>query len=111
MSEENIEIVRGVYDAWQRGDFEAALEPFHKVIEWVGPPDISRAGGGWTDPAFALRVYARPVRRRERLTGPALRQFDAPLQWAEMGRIAPELERSGAQGPAGHRAGNGSPEP
>ncbi len=46
MSEENVEIVRGVYDAWQRGDFEAALEPFHEDVEWFGPPDISRAGGG-----------------------------------------------------------------
>ena len=46
MSEENKEIVQGVYDAWQRGDFEAALEPFHEDIEWFGPPDISRAGGG-----------------------------------------------------------------
>lgn len=39
--------------------------------------------GGWTDPAFALRVYARAARRRERLSGEALRQFDAALQWAE----------------------------
>ena len=46
MSEENKEIVQGVYDAWQRGDFEVALEPFHEDIEWFGPPDISRAGGG-----------------------------------------------------------------
>jgi integrase len=44
--------------------------------------------GGWTDPAFALRVYARAVKRRERLTGTALREFDAALQWAEMGRIS-----------------------
>ena len=46
MSQENIEIVRGVYDAWHRGDFEGALEPFHEDVEWFGPPDISRAGGG-----------------------------------------------------------------
>jgi integrase len=43
--------------------------------------------GGWTDPAFALRVYARAVRRRDRLTGAALREFDKALEWAEMGRI------------------------
>jgi uncharacterized protein len=46
MSRENVEIVRGVYEAWQRGDFEAALDPFHEGVEWFGPPDISRAGGG-----------------------------------------------------------------
>jgi ketosteroid isomerase-like protein len=74
MSEENRQIVQGVYDAWQRGDFEVALEPFHEDIEWFGPPDVSRAGGGevtrghegvrrsvgrwmgaWTDHRFELR--------------------------------------------------------
>lgn len=36
MSDRNKEIVQGVYDAWQRGAFEAALEPFHEDIEWFG---------------------------------------------------------------------------
>lgn len=74
MSEQNVEIVRGVYDAWQRGDFEGALELFHENIEWFGPPDISRSGdrgvarghegvrrppgrwlGTWVDYRFELR--------------------------------------------------------
>jgi integrase len=42
--------------------------------------------GGWTDPAFALRVYAKAARRRERLSGTALREFDRAIEWAEMGR-------------------------
>ncbi len=46
--------------------------------------------GGWTDPAFALKVYARASRRRDRLTGEALRQFDLGSEWAVMGRIEPE---------------------
>ncbi len=46
--------------------------------------------GGWTDPAFALKVYARASRRRDRLTGEALRQFDLAIDWAAMGRIEPE---------------------
>jgi integrase len=45
---------------------------------------------GHEDGAFSMRVYARAVRRRERLTGTALREFDRALEWAEMGRIEPE---------------------
>lgn len=37
---------------------------------------------GHTDPTFSIKVYARAVRRRERLTGAALREFDAALRWA-----------------------------
>jgi integrase len=44
---------------------------------------------GHEDGAFSMRVYARAVRRCERLTGAALREFDRALQWAEMGRIEP----------------------
>jgi integrase len=44
---------------------------------------------GHTEPAFSMKVYAQAVRRRERLTGTALREFDRALQWADMGRIEP----------------------
>lgn len=40
---------------------------------------------GHTDPTFSMKVYARAVRRRERLTGVALSEFDAALHWAGMG--------------------------
>jgi integrase len=40
--------------------------------------------------ALSMRMYARAVRRRERLTGAALREFDRALEWARMGRV--ELE-------------------
>jgi integrase len=46
--------------------------------------------GGWEDPTFAMRVYARAVRRRDRLSGRTLREFDRACEWAEMGRIEPE---------------------
>ena len=38
-----------------------------------------------TEPGFSMRVYARAVRRRERLTGSALREFDRAVQWAALG--------------------------
>jgi integrase len=44
--------------------------------------------GGWEDPAFVLRVYARAVKRRSRLDGNYLSEFDRALVWAGMGREA-----------------------
>ncbi|MCW2979416.1 MAG: tyrosine-type recombinase/integrase [Solirubrobacterales bacterium] len=41
--------------------------------------------GGWSDPSFPMKVYARAVKRREKLDGAALEQFDAALQWAQIG--------------------------
>jgi integrase len=40
---------------------------------------------GHTEPAFSIKVYARAVRRRERLAGPALSEFDRAVHWAAMG--------------------------
>jgi ketosteroid isomerase-like protein len=44
MSRENVELVRGIVEAWLRGDFEGALARIAGDIEWEGPPDVS--GGG-----------------------------------------------------------------
>lgn len=41
--------------------------------------------GGWADPAFPIRVYARAVSRRERLSGPTLAAFSAAIDWARTG--------------------------
>ena len=34
MSQENVEIVRGSFDGWNRGDFDAWVESSHPEIEW-----------------------------------------------------------------------------
>jgi integrase len=52
--------------------------------------------GGWTDPAYPLRYYARAVRRRGRLSGAALAAFDAALDWARAGTNAGTEESPGA---------------
>jgi ketosteroid isomerase-like protein len=44
MSQENVEVVRAIYDAYERGDYPAAFERFHQDIEWFGPPDVSNSG-------------------------------------------------------------------
>ena len=60
MSQENVEIVRGIYEAWQQRDFEAALAPFDDDFEWIGPPDISRDESGR---AFGLGGMTRSLQR------------------------------------------------
>lgn len=45
---------------------------------------------GHTEPGFSMKVYASAVRRRERLIGAALREFDAALEWAAMGQRRPD---------------------
>jgi len=44
---------------------------------------------GHTEPGFSMKVYASAVRRRERLIGTALREFDVALDWAAMGSGEP----------------------
>jgi integrase len=41
--------------------------------------------GGWSDPSFPIKVYAKAVRRRDRLSGAHREAFDAALHWAAMG--------------------------
>ena len=41
MSQENVELVRTLLSAFDRGDYEAALEALDPEIEWQVPPGIS----------------------------------------------------------------------
>ena len=56
---------------------------------------------GHTEPGFSMKVYASAVRRRERLIGAALREFDAALEWAAMGsggRVEAKIEPNASDG-------------
>ena len=46
MSQDNIALVRGAYEAFQRGDIDAVLEAFDSNIEWFspGPSELPFAG-------------------------------------------------------------------
>jgi ketosteroid isomerase-like protein len=44
MPESNVEIVRRAYEAWNRGDFDAAAEVLDPQIEWQMPSNIPDAG-------------------------------------------------------------------
>ena len=44
MSSANVELVRSVYEAWNRQDLDAALEPFDPDAEWRMPPNFPESG-------------------------------------------------------------------
>ena len=44
MSQDNVEIVRRAYDAWNRGDPETAFEFLDPDVEVSVPPDLPEAG-------------------------------------------------------------------
>jgi uncharacterized protein len=44
MSQENLEIVRRAYDAWNKGDLETAFEFLDPDVEVSVPPDFPEAG-------------------------------------------------------------------
>jgi integrase len=47
--------------------------------------------GSWTDPSFPIRVYARAVHRKEKLTGSHREAFDAAIEWALLGTNAEDV--------------------
>jgi hypothetical protein len=44
MSQENVELVRRAYEAWNRGDLETAFEFLDLDVEVSVPPDLPEAG-------------------------------------------------------------------
>jgi ketosteroid isomerase-like protein len=44
VSQENLEVVRETFDAWNRGDFAAALTAFDPLAEWHTAADEPDAG-------------------------------------------------------------------
>jgi len=57
MSQENVELVRNIHDAWARGESPASLGLLHPDIEWVNPEGAlepgARRGLDSFDGAFA----------------------------------------------------------
>jgi ketosteroid isomerase-like protein len=61
MSEENVEVIRRIVEAFDRGGVETALRYFDPEIKWVGPPEwledhlyeghegLRRLAGQWTE--------------------------------------------------------------
>ena len=47
MSQENVEIVWAICDAFARGDYEGALKRLDEKAEFVSPPDMIAGGRSW----------------------------------------------------------------
>ena len=64
MSQENVEILRRLYDQWAGGDFSSA-EFFHPEIEYsrigVQTPDMQGRWLGLDELSNAMREYLRPM--------------------------------------------------
>ena len=62
MSQENVELVRNIHDAWARGESPASLGLLHPDIEWVNPEGAlepgTRRGLDSFDGAFAAMSEA-----------------------------------------------------
>lgn len=54
----NVEIVREGYEAFNAGDFEAAMERFDEDIEWICPDGI-RYGGTYRGPGEVAGFFER----------------------------------------------------
>lgn len=62
MSEENVEVVRGVYERWAEGDFRAGVELFHPEFEFVLPSGFPESGTyrGVGEMAEYMREFLEP---------------------------------------------------
>jgi hypothetical protein len=58
-----------------------------------------------------MEVYAKAVKRRERLSGHYLAEFDVASEWAANGQPAPNRTVTPVFGPVEPAAGNGSTKP
>jgi hypothetical protein len=54
-------------------------------------PAYTAAQIGHEDATFTLRVYTHAVKRRERLTGPELQEFNRALEWAQWAQTTQSL--------------------
>lgn len=61
------------------------------------PIYVASQMGHADDGGLSMSVYATALRRRERLTGVTLAEFDKALAWAAMGRLALESEDVSSQ--------------
>jgi uncharacterized protein len=68
MSQENVEIVLGSFDAFSRGDFEAVVATLDPDVEWsqmeepetvVGPEAVLEAVGRWMEMWDGVQVRVR----------------------------------------------------
>ena len=65
MSRENVEVVRGIYEGWARGEFRPALDAYDAHIVLVTRPDLPDGGRyvGVQSISAYMREYLAPFER------------------------------------------------
>ena len=65
MAEENVEVVRRIYERWAEGDFRAGIELFDPEAELVLSPDFTEPGTyrGFEEIDGYMRGFVEPWRR------------------------------------------------
>ena len=64
---ENADVVRRLFDAFNRGDFEGALALVQDDVEWGEPPDIPDTGGVYRGHEGLVAEFARFLEAWEEL--------------------------------------------
>ena len=59
MAGENVETVRRMFDAFNRGDHAAAFADVHEDIEWGEPPDMPDTGGTYRGHEGMVKGFTR----------------------------------------------------
>jgi ketosteroid isomerase-like protein len=55
------ELVRALFDDFNRGDFDAALSKLHEDVDWEAPPDMPDVSEAWRGPDEVFGGIARFV--------------------------------------------------
>jgi uncharacterized protein len=103
MSQENVEIVRAMLNAFNRGDFEASLQFLDEGVEWHDPPDVPDAGVH-RGPEEVRRWMARWLGAWESYTAEAEELIDAGDQVVVVHHERGRGKGSGAE--VEHRSAN-----
>src|SRR5690349_25178032 len=72
----NADLIRASYDAFRRGDLDAALALFHPEISWTHPDGMSDYGLGGTKQGHAeVRAFMKHARTLFQENRPMPREF------------------------------------
>lgn len=78
MSAENVETVRRLFEAFERGDFDAALALVDAKVEWDEPPDMPDTGGTYHGHTGMVAGFRRFLGAWEELRVEPEEVIDAP---------------------------------
>ena len=97
MSEETVEVVRGIYDAFGRGDVEAVLAAFDGDIEWNEAEGMPYGGVHRGPEAVAANVFGPITQDVEGFTVNPEEYFESGEEVVSLGRYTGRGARTGTE--------------